>query len=281
LDVRFLLPALLLQLLALGCRAFAWRGILAAAYPEKRVPVVSVGAAYAAGVGMNAFLPFRGGEAVKVALARTRIPGSSIPTIAASLSVVLVLDAMIGVLLVVSFWSLGILPAVPALPVDKLPVALAVIPLGAAAGVLAAQTWPSVVRPVAAHLARGLAVLRSPRRYLFEVVPFQLAAWACRIGVVFCLLHAFGFHVGLGTAALVVVLTGASTAVPVPGGAGSQQLLATYALAGAASTAGAVSFSVGMQVGVTIVNTTLGVLATMLLFRTFRPVAAIRRARRT
>jgi hypothetical protein len=34
-----------------------------------------------------------------------------------------------------------------------------------------------------------------------------------------------------------------------------------------------------MQVGVTMVNTTVGVLALMLLFRTVRPLAAVRSAR--
>jgi ABC-2 type transporter len=62
-------------------------------------------------------------------------------------------------------------------------------------------------------------------------------------------------------------------------GAGSQQILATYALQGVISTAAAVSFSVSMQVGVTAVNTAVGLAATMLLFRTMRPIAAARSAR--
>jgi len=75
------------------------------------------------------------------------------------------------------------------------------------------------------------------------------------------------------------VLNGASTLVPVPGGAGSQQILATFALQGAVSTAAAVSFSLGLQVGVTAVNVTVGVAAMMLLFRTVRPAGALRSAR--
>jgi uncharacterized membrane protein YbhN (UPF0104 family) len=281
LDGRFLLPALALQLAALGCRALAWRNILAAAYPGTRIPVLSIGAAYAAGVASNAFLPARGGEAVKVALARTRLPGSSVATIATSLGVVLVADALIGVLLVVGLWSAGVLPALPALPLDRLPHALAAVLLVAAVAALVVRLRPGLGRSVAARVARGLSVLRSPRLYVLTVVPFQLGAWACRIGVVFFVLHAFGFDVGPQTAALVVVLTGVSTAVPVPGGAGTQQVFATYALSGVASTAGALSFSIGMQVGVTVVNAAIGLVAAMLLFRTLRPVAAIRAARRS
>jgi hypothetical protein len=56
-------------------------------------------------------------------------------------------------------------------------------------------------------------------------------------------------------------------------------VLATYALQGVISTAGAVSFSLGMQAGVTVTNTLVGLAATMILFRTLRPVAAMRAAR--
>ena len=79
--------------------------------------------------------------------------------------------------------------------------------------------------------------------------------------------------------ALVVVLSGVATATPVPGGAGTQQVLATYALHGVVSVATAVSFSVSMQVGITAVNTTVGLVALMLLFRTARPLAAMSSAR--
>jgi uncharacterized membrane protein YbhN (UPF0104 family) len=280
LDGRYLAPALALQLATLGFRALAWRGVLAAAYPDRRIPVFSVAAAYAAGVALNAFTPARGGEALKVLLARTRIPGSTVPTLAASLSVILVLDALLGGALVLLLWTLGILPALPAAPgVGSLPLAG-----GVAAGVLVAllvllRLRPGLVRRLATRARQGFTILRTPGRYALTVVPFQLAAWCCRIGVVFLVLSAFHIDAGLATAALVVVLNGASTAVPVPGGAGTQQVLATYALQGVVSAATAISFSLSMQVGVTMVNTTVGVLALMLLFRTVRPLAAVRSAR--
>jgi uncharacterized membrane protein YbhN (UPF0104 family) len=113
------------------------------------------------------------------------------------------------------------------------------------------------------------------------VLPLQLAAWGCRVGVAFLVLSAFGIQAGLATAALVVVFNGLSSAVPVPGGVGTQQVLAAYALRGAVPLAGAVSFSVGMQVGVTAVNTLVGLTALMLMLRTFSPRAALRSHRAT
>lgn len=280
LDGRYLLPALGLQLLTLVFRALAWRGVIVAAYPGRRIPVLSVGCAYAAGVALNAFTPARGGELAKVALVRARVPGTSIPTLAASLSVVLALDALIGGALVTTLFATGYLPAFPAPPgIGAAPLALGLLGALALALGIAYRLRPDAIRRAARRAAQGLTVLRQPGRYLCTVAPFQAAAWACRIGVVFLVLGAFGIRASLATAALVVVLNGASTIVPVPGGAGTQQVLAAYALQGAVSAATAVSFSLGMQVGVTVVNTTVGLLATMLLFRTLTPVAALRSVR--
>jgi hypothetical protein len=282
LDGRCLAVALVLQLAIILLRTLAWRGVLAAAYPDQSIPLRSVGCAYAAGVALNGFVPARGGECAKVALARTQIPGTCIATLGASLSVVLVLDAVLGAALLAVLWGLGLAPSLPTLPTPGGGYAVLVVggvAVIAAAGCLfAARRCTVAVRRFFASAMRGLAILRTPRVYAYSVVPFQLAAWLCRIAVVYLVLHAFHIEAGLTSAMLVVVLSGLSTAVPVPGGAGSQQVLAAYALQGAISTAGAVSFSVGLQVGITAVNTAVGLTAVMLLLRTARPYAAIRAA---
>jgi Lysylphosphatidylglycerol synthase TM region len=278
LDRRFLALALVLQLATLAMRAVAWRNVLGAAYPHEKIPLFPLGCAYTAGMALNAYLPARGGEGAKVAFARGQIPGSSVPTIAASLSVLLVWDFLFGASLIVVLWATGVLPALPSLPaLGFAPIAVVV-----AAGVLAlglVRRSRALLMQFCVSAARGFAILRCPLLYARSVLPFQLGAWTCRIGVVYFVLEAFRIEAGLETALLVVVLNGLSTAVPVPGGAGSQQILATYALQGVISTAAAVSFSISMQVGITAVNTTVGLLATMLLFRTMRPLAAARSAR--
>jgi uncharacterized membrane protein YbhN (UPF0104 family) len=242
--------------------------------------VVSVAGAYAAGVAMNAFTPARGGELAKVLIARTQIVGSTVPTLAASLAVVTVVDGLIGSALLGVLWATGVLPVLPVLP-GTLAIGLGALGLvvGAAGIVVAYRLRPEPVRRLARRAAQGLRIVRQPGRYACTVLPFQVVAWACRIGVVWLVLAAFGIRTSLATAALVVVLNGASTFVPVPGGAGTQQVLATFALQGAVSTAAAVSFSLGLQVGVTAVNVTVGVVAMMLLFRTARPAGALRSAR--
>lgn len=274
LDGRFLLVALALQLGSLGLRAVVWRNVLAAAYPDRRVPLASVAGSYAVGVALNAFLPARGGEIVKLALVRSRIHGSTIPTVASTLSVVLLLDALLGGVLLLVLVALGVAPIPPIPSIGILPIAGAGALL--AVGCVAFRFCPRPARSFLAHVAQGAAVLKTPGRYLRTVAPFQLAAWSCRIGVSFFVLYAFGIHAGIAAAALVVVLNGLATVVPVPGGVGTQQVLAAYALRGLVPLAGAVSFSIGMQVGVTTVNTLVGLTALMLMFRTMRPLGALR-----
>src|SRR5919202_1361837 len=101
-DVRWLAFALLLQLAHVLLRAVAWRNALAAAYP--------------AGVALNTVVPARGGEAAKVALARAQVPGSSVATVAGASVVVLVLDAVLGLVLLLGAWAVGLAPALPAAP---------------------------------------------------------------------------------------------------------------------------------------------------------------------
>jgi len=210
---------------------------------------------------------------------RTRIPGSTMPTLASSLTVQMITDAMIAGSLVCSLWAVGVLPALPMPPGPVALEAAAAAVVASALVALAYRLRPEQVRRLVHKATQGVRIFGQPGRYLCTVLPFHLGAWACRIGVVYFVLVAFDLHVSLATAALVVVLNGASVLVPVPGGAGTQQVLAIYALQGAVSAAAAVSFSLGMQVGVTMVNLTVGLIATMLLFRTLHPVGAVRGVR--
>jgi uncharacterized membrane protein YbhN (UPF0104 family) len=102
-------------------------------------------------------------------------------------------------------------------------------------------------------------------------------AWCCRVGVIMCLLAAFGLPATVALAALVMVVGGASTVVPLtPGGAGTQQVLLAVTLSQTASATAVVSFSLAMQAGVTLVNALLGVAAAMAMCGTLRPVRAVR-----
>jgi uncharacterized membrane protein YbhN (UPF0104 family) len=283
-DPRWALLALAFQLGNLCCRAFAWRNVLGAASPDPRLSVWRVGLAYAVGVALNGYLPARGGEAAKVALVRMQHPETNAVTVASSCSVVLVFDSLVGIALMTLGWATGALPAAPGIPApiaavlgSPLLLGTGALVLAIAGGYLARHVGPRL-RSAAVQMRRGLAVLRTPGRYARTVLSVQSLAWCCRIGVVFALLSAFGIGASLPLAALVVVVGGMSTLVPVPGGAGTQQALAVFVLSAVATTSSALTFSVGMQVGITMVNTTIGMIAAMLIFGRLHPLRALRDA---
>jgi uncharacterized membrane protein YbhN (UPF0104 family) len=142
---------------------------------------------------------------------------------------------------------------------------------------LAVRRLRPALRRLWAAAQQGGAILRTPGRYARRVAAVQAAAWTCRIAVVYLLMAAFGLPATVPGAALVMVLCGASTLVPLtPGGAGTQQVMLAFALSEAATAAAVLSFSIGMQAGVTAVNAILGLLASMVAFRTLHPLAAIR-----
>lgn len=189
----------------------------------------------------------------------------------------ILLDAILGACVIVALWAAGVLPALPSLPaVGGLPIVVAVAAaLTIAAGLTVRRCGGALRRsPPRREASQSWAAPGSTSAPCFpSSSPPGLA------GVVYFVMEAFPIETGVATAVLVVVLNGAATALPVPGGAGSQQVLATYALQGVVSAAGAVSFSLSMQVGMTAVNTAVGLAAVMLLFRTLRPLAALRAAR--
>jgi uncharacterized membrane protein YbhN (UPF0104 family) len=284
-DPRLVFAALAFHVTNHLLRSVAWRNVLAAAYPTARVPLVRVTAAYAIGVALNAVIPGRGGDAAKLALARVAVRDSNVATIGSTMSVVLLFDLVAATLLLVGVGLSGAIPLTPSVPFAHAPgwvvdhlalVAAGLAGCAAAVGVLGPRLRSGLKRLWAAA-QQGGAILRDPGAYARRVAAVQAGAWVCRIAVVYCLMLAFGLPATVPRAALVMVLCGASTLVPLtPGGAGTQQVMLAYALSQIATAAAVLTFSIGMQAGITAVNALLGVVAAMITFRTLRPVAALR-----
>jgi hypothetical protein len=270
-DARLVAVAVLLQLVNLALRSRAWQHVLRASYPGADVSLARVGCAYVAGMALNGIVPARGGDAAKAVLARLAIAGSAVATIGGTLLVLGLFDVVAGAvgLVVGALAGHGVRVPSHALPLAAL---LAVV---VAALLLVARRHRARAAALRARLAQGGAILRTPRRYARSVALLQALAWATRLGVVLALLRAFGIHAGLAQALLVLVVGGIASAVPAPGGGGAQQVAAVYLLAGQATAAQALSFSLGMQAGITLLNLALGCAAAMALFRTVRPRAAV------
>ena len=284
-DPRLALLALTLHLANIAFRSLAWTNVLRAAYPGRRVPLLGIAGAYAAGMALNSFVPARGGDVAKIALARTRIRGSSVPAIGSSMGVLAAFDAVVGATVILLLAAFGRIPSPPGLPgipavpglVAGHPALLGVVAVVlAGGGLVAGMWWAPRMRSLWQSFRQGFAILGSPRRYATEVVPVQLAAWTCRIGAAYFLLAALNVPASLSAAAIVVMVGGLSTLVPTPGGVGTQQVMLAYLLHTTASTATIVSFSIGMQAAVTTLNVLVGLTAAMLMLRTLRPMSALR-----
>lgn len=287
-DPRLALLALTLHLANIAFRSLAWTNVLRAAYPDRRVPLLGIAGAYAAGMALNSFVPARAGDVAKIALVRTRIRGSSVPAIGSSMGVLSAFDALVGATVILVLAAFGRIPSPPGLPglpgvVGSVAGHPALVGVAAAllvgAGLAVGRRWAPRVRPLWQSFKQGFAILGSPRRYATEVVPVQLAAWTCRIGAAYFLLAALNVPASLSAAAIVVMVGGLSTLVPTPGGVGTQQVMLAYLLHTTASTATIVSFSIGMQAAVTTLNVLIGLTAAMLMLRTLRPMSALRSLR--
>ncbi len=276
-----LLLAVAFQLLRLLMRVRAWQNILQAAYPETKVRYWSTFGAYMAGVGVNAIVPARGGDVVKLYIAKHRIEGASYPTLASSLVVETLFDFVVaGVLFLVAI-QMGLLPGVPDLPRlpafdwtfvvehPRIAVFIWCILLG---GVIVLIGWAS--RHVTAFrqkLVLGFAILHDWHVYVREVVSWQAGSWLARVGATFFFLRAFHVDATAETTLAVLVVGGLSTLLPfTPGGAGTQQAILVFALSGAAASSTILAFSFGQQLVTTIVYVTIGFGAIMLMLGTLR-----------
>lgn len=273
--------AVLCQLARLVVRTFAWRNILAAAYPETRVRLSGVFGAYVAGVGVNAIFPARAGDLVKLLLAKRRIEGSHYPTLGSTLLVETLFDFAVATLLFAWALYLGVLPGLSVLPslpsldfswAARHPRAAAAV-AGLVLTILTVLSWWGVhrVRAFWHEVGQGFAILRDRTRFVRGVVAWQATSWGFRLASAYFFLKAFSIPAGLENALLVLVVQGLSTMMPfTPGGAGTEQALIAYVFREEATTSALLSFSVGMKIAIVVVNAALGFAAIGIMLRTFR-----------
>jgi uncharacterized membrane protein YbhN (UPF0104 family) len=123
-------------------------------------------------------------------------------------------------------------------------------------------------------------MLRQPRRYVRSVAFPQALAVVLRLGVVMLSLRAFHLPSTLRNAVIVTAVGSITTIMPLtPNGAGARQAVLAYALRNTASAANVLTFSVGQQLFVSLVNGTIGLASLMWMVRTLRP-SRLRKATR-
>ena len=269
------------HLLKMACTSRAWRNVLAAAYPEERVPWISIYAAYLAGVGINAIIPARAGDAVRIVLAHRAIPGSTYTTVVSSTLVLSLFDLFAATSLLTWALTPGELPGLDVLPrlrsfdfawlfgrplLFELIVAGVLVALGVVAFWIAGH-----VADFRERVAQAFRVLSPPTRYLRTVAVWQAADWGLRLMTIWFLLAAFHIPQTLENAALTQVSTSVATLLPsTPAGVGTEQAFLLYVLSGVASASVLLAFSVGAKLTLTITNVVAGFTAIVLTLRTVR-----------
>jgi uncharacterized membrane protein YbhN (UPF0104 family) len=277
-SVQFgpLLLAIACHLLKTACTSRAWRNAIVAAYPAEPVLWRTIYGSYIAGVGVNAVVPARGGDAVKLFLVHRAVQGASYMTLGATLLVLSIFDTVVAGVLFTWALTQGALPGLSLLP--NLPgfdfgfvvanpelslvllVVLAI--LGIIGGVWLRFRWAEFKHRV----AQGLVVLRDRPHYLRSVVAWQAADWMLRFVTIWFFLAAFGIEQSIRNVLLVQVTQSLATLVPIsPGGIGTEQAFIVFVFQGTVAKARLLAFSVGMKLTLVVVNATAGFSALFLM----------------
>jgi uncharacterized membrane protein YbhN (UPF0104 family) len=274
----WLLAAFLLHGASLLCRVRIWQKLLRAALPQQAVPFRAALTPYMASVGASVVAPFRGGDAVRIGLARRTLPEAGSAAVLGTLAAEAIPGVVMVPLLVAAALLLGVLPFSASLAAGVM----------AGGAVLALCAWRIVrlardgrrgngrTARFLADLASGLRLVGSPGRFARVVGPLAVLDWALRIAMMAALLAAF--HLGLDAAAGVAVVSidSLTSMVPVlPNGAGAQQAAIAGALHAHASTTALVAFSAGTQLLVGAVNVISGALALAFLPRGAAPAPVL------
>lgn len=281
----FLAGAIAFSVANLALRSRAWQQILRAALPAERIRYRTAFGAYCAGVGVNAAIPARVGDVVKLFLVKRSTRDAHYPTLVGTLVAETLFDFVVASALLVWALQAGVLPGLrlPDIPafdlswafrngwvVLGLVVALAVVTFFAARRVRA--FWR--------QFGLGLAIVRTPGRYLGSVASWQAAGWVCRVAGAWFFLEAFNVPASLENALIVQVAGSLGSLFPAtPGGLGPTQALLVVMLAGEGGRTGILAFSAGMELTLLIVNVTLAVVCGALILRHLRFRKAIADAR--
>ena len=285
-DVHWVALAIALgfNALRLFARIPAWRNIVRASYPDLNVPRRTIAGSYLAGVGVNAIIPARAGDVLKLYLVHDRVPGTTYPTLGATLIVETLLDMVVAGAILAWALTIGVLPGLGVLP--HLPQVDWSWPLNhKREALIIASVWIAVLAMLAvigirrarefkARVRQGFAIFGRRGAFVTQVASWQLLSWGFRLASVYFFLKAFTVPATLHNSLLVLAVQSLSTLLPfTPGGVGTQQGLLVYVFdragTGIAGTL-LLSFSVGMYIAVTIENVVIGFIALFLMVGTLR-----------
>jgi uncharacterized membrane protein YbhN (UPF0104 family) len=260
--------ALAFHFLRISLRPFAWRNIILAAYPGEELRRRTVWGAYVAGVGVNAIVPARAGDALKLYLVHRERREFSYATLGATLLPETLFDSVVAGLLLLWAFGSGTLPGIDVLP--DLPnldwgwvkrhrdASLVIGGITILTITFLLTLAERRIKGFWRRVGQGFAILRDWRAYVTGVIPWQTGSWICRIASAYFFLHAFHIPASLRNALAVVAAQSISTLLPfTPGGIGTVQALILYVFRDLPRTT-VLAFAVGMHFATVIFNLVVG-----------------------
>jgi hypothetical protein len=182
-EIQYLIIGCTLQSGQTFLNGLAWRNILRASFPEERVPLREIFAAYAGGIGLNSFLPAQAGTIAYLGMYRAIIQNSKMVTIVAGGVAQNLFYAVIGTLVYIflftsragagttseheltadGWWKIAFLLLAGAL----------LVYVGRFLWKRFHSTWEQA--------KAGAVILTTPRRYALQVLLPQVAAYILRM----------------------------------------------------------------------------------------------------
>ena len=275
-QIGWLVLAVVLHVCGQVSRGVAWRGVLAATWPE--VTRRRACAWYVCGAGLSGVLSPRGGDAVRVTLARRELRDATWPALAGTLCAEGSFETVSGLTMTLAAVALGV-GSLHAPPAPLLAGAVLAV-----AGLALLATRSARVRRTVREVGRGAAVLRRPAHCVRHVLPFQAGARVLRLGSATCFLLAFGLPVAPAIVVAAVLAQGSGAAMPLPGAApaaiGAALLVALPFAAGHALDGGALAtLAVVWPAAITVVGVAISLVLLARLSGARTPRALLRAAR--
>ena len=239
----------LLQTANTALAAAAWFGILRAS-PIGGVSYRIVLASYAAAVAMNSFLPANIGTWVMLLMFTTLFAGATFPMMFSGIVVQKIPFTVFNVALYLYLFlsvagsfsvKLGFLA-------DHTGLVVAILAGGVVLLFLLARIFRKKLEGLREQVMEGGAVLRTPRRFLIDVVAPSMGSYLARLAIVGVFLAAYSIPATFHNIATVTASNSISnTMSATPGGVGVTQAMNSIALKGSTDAATATAYSISQQ----------------------------------
>ncbi|HEX2233160.1 MAG TPA: hypothetical protein VHG69_07325 [Thermoleophilaceae bacterium] len=263
-----------LQLVAGVIRVRAWFHVIRDSCPGCEVRYRDVVLAHLGGVGWNAVLPARSGDAVKVVLVSRSVRGGRLAMLAATLLPPALVEAAFTVILLAAIFAAGVVSldvltsSLP--PVGTVLVIAGVLVVVLAAVVLLRRRLQKLLHDVRA----GLSVLGRPRILATHVVPWLALGRVVRLVAFALVLTAAGVPFGIQPALALMALQGATPSAGAAATAARIALIATVLAATGTADVPATEVAAALAAGygvTSVVNLAVSVAVVAWYLRTLSP----------